>query len=109
MDLLVQRTRRDLSLKGKVAIVTGGSRGIGAAIVARLAKDGADVAFSYSKSEERAGQVAAEAESYGRKAFAFHADQAIMSEVRTLIEQAHEHLGKIDILVNSAGVFVTGV
>jgi 3-oxoacyl-[acyl-carrier protein] reductase len=98
-----------LPLEGKVAIVTGGSRGIGAAIVARLAKDGADVAFSYSNSKERALQVAAEVESYGRKVIAFKADQASSTEVQAFIQTVQDTFGRIDILINSAGVFVTGV
>jgi 3-oxoacyl-[acyl-carrier protein] reductase len=99
----------NLPLQGKVAVVTGGSRGIGAAIVARLAADGADVAFSYSISKESAEQVAAKVEALGRRAIAVKADQAIQSEVQAFITRAHEALGRIDILVNSAGVFVTGV
>ena len=97
-----------LPLAGKVALVTGGSRGIGAAIVLRLARDGADVAFSYSASPERAQQVAAEVETLGRRALAVRADQANGAEVAGLVQRAHAHFGRLDILVNSAGVFVTG-
>jgi 3-oxoacyl-[acyl-carrier protein] reductase len=97
-----------LPLQGKVAIVTGGSRGIGAAIVERLAKDGADVAFSYSNSKARADQTVAKVEGMGRKALAVKADQAAAEQVTEFIKQAHEAFGRIDILVNSAGVFVTG-
>ncbi|MET0255694.1 MAG: SDR family oxidoreductase [Luteibacter sp.] len=96
-------------LEGKIAVVTGGSRGIGAAIVVRLARDGADVAFSYSNSKERADQVVAQVQALGRKALAYKADQALASEVQAFIKAAHETFGRIDILVNSAGVFVTGV
>jgi 3-oxoacyl-[acyl-carrier protein] reductase len=99
----------NFSLEGKVAVVTGGSRGIGAAIVARLARDGADVAFSYSSSKERADQVVAEVNSFGRRAIAFKADQAVASEVQAFVQGARDAFGRIDVLINSAGVFVTGV
>lgn len=95
-------------LAGKAAIVTGGSRGIGAAIVRRLARDGAAVAFSYAASADRANALVAEVEAAGGRAIAFRADQANADEVRQLVAQAHAALGQLDILVNSAGVFVTG-
>ena len=97
-----------LPLQGKVALVTGGSRGIGAAIVKRLARDGADVVFSYAASPDRARQVAHEVEALGRRVLAVRADQARTGEVSGLVRQAHAHFGRLDILVNSAGVFVTG-
>ena len=96
-------------LAGKVALVTGGSRGIGAAIVRRLAGDGADVAFSYAASRERAEDVVREVEALGRRAIAIRADQADTAEVEALVQKAHAALGRLDILVNSAGVFVTGM
>jgi 3-oxoacyl-[acyl-carrier protein] reductase len=95
-------------LKGKVALVTGGSRGIGAAIVKRLAADGAKVVFSYAASPERADQVVKEVEAAGGKAVAVRADQASTIEVRELVQKAHDTYGRLDILVNSAGVFITG-
>ena len=98
----------NLPLQGKVAIVTGGSRGIGAAIVKRLARDGARVAFSYAASPDRASQVVAEIEALGGQALAIRADQAKADEVSAMVKQAHAHFGRLDILVNSAGVFVTG-
>lgn len=97
-----------LPLQGKVALVTGGSRGIGAAIVKRLARDGADVAFSYAASPDRARQVAADVEALGRRVLAIRADQADADDVRMLVQKAHAQFGRLDILVNSAGVFVTG-
>lgn len=102
-------TQTLLPLAGKAALVTGGSRGIGAAIVRRLARDGADVAFSYAASRERAEQVVAEVDALGRRAVAIRADQANPAEVATLVRDAHAALGRLDILVNSAGVFVTGM
>jgi 3-oxoacyl-[acyl-carrier protein] reductase len=97
-----------LPLSGKVALVTGGSRGIGAATVRRLAQDGADVAFSYAASADRADALVQEIEASGRRALAVRADQAVAAEVQDLVRQVHEAFGRLDILVNSAGVFVTG-
>ena len=95
-------------LTGKVALVTGGSRGIGAAIARRLAKDGADVAFSYAASPERAEQVVKEIESHGVRGFAVKADQGDAGQVVRLVTSVHEHFGRLDILVNNAGSYVTG-
>jgi 3-oxoacyl-[acyl-carrier protein] reductase len=97
-----------LPLQGRVALVTGGSRGIGAAIVRQLARDGADVAFSYAASEQRANAVAGEVEAMGRRALAVRADQADPAAVAQLVKTVHATFGRLDILVNSAGVFVTG-
>jgi 3-oxoacyl-[acyl-carrier protein] reductase len=96
------------SLIGKVALVTGGSRGIGAAIVKRLAAEGASVAFNYAKSSDRANEVVREIERLGVKALAIAADQSDAAAVGALVKQVHAHFGRLDILVNSAGVFVTG-
>lgn len=101
-------TTHHLPLSGKVALVTGGARGIGAAIVRRLARDGADVAFSYAASEDRARALVKEIEASGRRAVAIRADQASTDQVAALVKEAHARLGRLDILVNSAGVFVTG-
>ena len=95
-------------LAGKVALITGGSRGIGAAIVKRLADEGADVVFSYSNSQDRAEQVVQAVEAKGGCAVAIKADQAVTAEVQRLVKRAHEAFGRLDILVNSAGVFVVG-
>jgi 3-oxoacyl-[acyl-carrier protein] reductase len=102
-------THQELPLAGKVALVTGGSRGIGAAIVRRLARDGADVVFSYSSSADQANRVAEEVLSTGRKCVAIKADQSNSSEVSDLVAKAHAAWGHLDLLINSAGVFVTGV
>src|SRR3569833_1859339 len=104
----VGRKRRMTALSGKSALITGASRGIGAAIAKRLAKDGADVAITYSSSPERAQQVCEEIMKDGGKALAIKADAAEHSAVRAAVGQAAEAFGKIDILVNNAGVLALG-
>lgn len=95
-------------LTGKVALVTGGSRGIGAAIARSLAEDGADVAISYVTSPDKAKALVRELQEKGVRAAAFKADQASPAEVAQLVNKAAEHFGHLDILVNNAGVFITG-
>jgi 3-oxoacyl-[acyl-carrier protein] reductase len=95
-------------LSGQVAVITGGGRGIGAAIAMKLATEGADVALSYVSSEQRAREVADRIEALGRRAFVMRADQADGESVESFISAAVEHLGRMDILVNSAGVYLTG-
>ncbi|ABX14599.1 SDR family NAD(P)-dependent oxidoreductase [Burkholderia multivorans] len=95
-------------LQGKRALVTGGSRGIGAAIAKRLAADGADVAITYEKSAERARAVVAEIETLGRRAVAIEADSADPAAVRAAVDRAADTLGGLDILVNNAGIFRAG-
>jgi NAD(P)-dependent dehydrogenase (short-subunit alcohol dehydrogenase family) len=94
-------------LDGKAALVTGGSRGIGAAITRRLATDGADVAFTYVNAADSAAEVAADIERAGRRGLAIEADAADPDAAAT-VEQAVAELGRLDILVNNAGVFPTG-
>jgi 3-oxoacyl-[acyl-carrier protein] reductase len=96
-------------LNGKVALVTGGSRGIGAAIAKALADDGADVAISYSASPDKAKAVVNSLLEKGVRAHAFKADQANAKEVEVLVKSVVERFGRLDILVNNAGVFVTGL
>jgi 3-oxoacyl-[acyl-carrier protein] reductase len=96
-------------LAGKVALVTGGSRGIGAAIAKALADDGADVAVAYTSSPEKAVAVVQELEGKGVKATAFKADQADAAQVANLVKTVAQSFGRLDILVNNAGVFVGGL
>ena len=96
------------SFKGKVALVTGGSRGIGAGIVRRLASDGASVAFTYSSSEEKALQLVREIESLGGKALALKADSAYAEELQSAMIKATESLGPLDIFVSNAGILMRG-
>lgn len=95
-------------LTGKVALVTGGSRGIGAAIAKSLAEEGADVAISYTSSPDKAAAVVKELEAKGVKAKAFKADQADATQVANLVKTVAQTFGRLDVLVNNAGVFVGG-
>ncbi|HEX9703300.1 MAG TPA: SDR family oxidoreductase [Rhodospirillales bacterium] len=95
-------------LKGKVALVTGGARGIGAAIAKRLAEDGAHIAVSYSASAERAKALVKKIRTLGVKAEAFKADQADPAQVAQLIKAVARKFGRLDILVNNAGVMAGG-
>ena len=90
-------------LNDKVALVTGASRGIGAAIAKRLAADGANVAITYSRSAEGAARVVAEIESGGGKAIAIQADGTDDAAVQAAVENVVSTFGKLDILVNNAG------
>jgi 3-oxoacyl-[acyl-carrier protein] reductase len=95
-------------LTGRVALVTGGSRGIGAAIALRLARDGADVAITYRVAADRAAQVVKEIEQIGRRGLAVRADCGDPAAVRRAVDTAAAELGRLDILVNNAGVFPYG-
>ncbi|WP_275630376.1 3-oxoacyl-ACP reductase family protein [Pseudomonas sp. 273] len=91
-------------LASKVAFVQGGSRGIGAAIVQRLARDGAAVAFTYVSSAQKAEDLAATVQAAGGRALAIQADSADADSLKAAIERAAAHFGRLDILVNNAGV-----
>jgi NAD(P)-dependent dehydrogenase (short-subunit alcohol dehydrogenase family) len=95
-------------LVGKRALVTGGSRGIGAATALRLARDGADLALTYERSAEQAERVADEIRALGRKAVAIRADNADAAAVTAAVDQAASALGGLDILVNNAGIWHDG-
>ncbi|MBV2155008.1 SDR family NAD(P)-dependent oxidoreductase [Kitasatospora sp. SUK 42] len=96
------------ALDGKVALVTGGSRGIGAAVALRLAEDGADVALTYQGSAERAEAVVAKITAMGRNGWAVRADSADPEAVRAAVAAVAERFGRLDILVNNAGVGAAG-
>jgi 3-oxoacyl-[acyl-carrier protein] reductase len=93
-----------IDLTGKTALVTGGSRGIGRAIVLRLARQGADVAFSYRGNQAAAEATAAEVEALGRRVLAVQADAKEQEGAETLVKAVLEAFGRIDILVNNAGI-----
>ncbi|MGO4123424.1 SDR family NAD(P)-dependent oxidoreductase [Inquilinus sp. YAF38] len=95
-------------LSGKVALVTGGSRGIGAAIAERLAQDGADVALTYSASPDKAQAVVGRIEALGRRGLAIAADATDGKATQAAVERTVAGLGRLDILVNNAGVFPYG-
>jgi len=91
-------------LSGKRALLTGGSRGIGKATVLELARRGADVAFTYSRSAESAEAVRAEAEAMGVKALAFQSDVTDFEAAKALVASVKEAFGGVDVLVNNAGI-----
>lgn len=93
-------------LAGKVALVTGGSRGVGAATARALADSGADVAISFLASPDKADGVLEDLERIGVRAASFKADQGDPHEVKCLVEAMMERFGRLDILVNAAGMFV---
>lgn len=95
-------------LEGKAALVTGGSRGIGAAVARALAADGAHVAISYAASADKAAAVVIELEAAGVHAAALPADQGDPAQVHRLVHDVAERFGRLDILVNNAGVFMPG-
>lgn len=96
-------------LAGKVALVTGGSRGIGAAIATRLAHEGADVAITYLQAAQQASEVVARITSAGVRGIAVAADSGDMDAVANAVQRCATEFGRLDILVNSAGIFPSGL
>ena len=94
-----------ISLAGKAAVVTGGSRGIGAATVKLFAQAGADVVFSYQRNREAAAQVEQEARKHGTRIESFKADLGKMVDAKKLVAFAHQRLGRLDILIANAGIW----
>ncbi len=91
-------------LKDKVALITGGSRGIGAAIVQRFAEQGATVAFTYRSSAEQANAIAEEINNNGGKAKAYQSDASSYEQAEALVKQVLEDFGQVNILINNAGI-----
>ena len=97
-----------IDLKGKRALVTGGSRGIGAAIAQVLAEHGVDVAITFQNSPERANSVVSSIETLGRRGLAVQADSGDPDAIKRAVSETVETLGGLDILVNNAGVGLAG-
>ena len=97
-----------MSLEGRVALVTGGGRGIGRAIAIGLAEDGADVAVNYRRDDASAKQTVDAIEALGRKASAYAASVDQLDEDRAMVEAVIEHFGHVDILINNAGIASRG-
>ena len=92
-----------MKLQGRVALITGGSRGIGRAAALALAAEGCDVAVNYLHTADQADSVVREIENLGRRGCAVQADISSEAEVRKLVHAAEQQLGPVDILVNNAG------
>jgi 3-oxoacyl-[acyl-carrier protein] reductase len=97
-----------MKLENKVALVTGGSRGIGAAIALRLAEEGAAVALTYFNSAEQAEEVVSKIRAKKGRAIALRANSGNSQEVTDAVEHTVKEFGKLDILVNNSGVFIAG-
>lgn len=100
--------KMDMGIEGKRVLVTGGSRGVGRAIVLALAREGAHVGFSFAHNREAADEVVRAAKPFRGQVQAFHADLGNLSQASMLYRQAREALGGIDILVNNAAIWLQG-
>ena len=96
-------------LEGKIALVTGATRGIGRAIALRFAAEGADVAFTYRSQHEAAADLVSELEAMGVRARGFASDAASFDDAHAVVEAVHAEFGRIDILVNNAGITRDGL
>src|ERR1035441_1541544 len=94
-----------ISLAGKAALVTGGSRGIGAATVRLFARAGADVVFNYHRNREAAAQLEQETRKHGTRIESMKADVGKTADAKKLVNFTHERLGRLDILVANAGIW----
>lgn len=95
-----------ISMKGKTALITGGSRGIGRATTLMFARAGGDVAFTFQRDNKSAAEVQQEAERSGIKAKAYQADVADKNQVDSIVEHVIKDFGRIDILINNAGIWI---
>ncbi|MDD2752615.1 MAG: SDR family NAD(P)-dependent oxidoreductase, partial [Candidatus Omnitrophica bacterium] len=91
-------------LKGKVGIISGASRGIGRGIALELARQGADLAFTYLKSSQEAETLSMEIEKIGRKVMAIQTDVRDFDKSKEMVEQVKQSFGKLDFLINNAGI-----
>lgn len=97
-----------MKLSGMVAVVTGAGRGIGRSIALKFAEEGADIVINYSKSGEEAEETAETIRFMGRKALLIRADVSNPFQVRSMVEKTIKEMGKVDVLVNNAGILVPG-
>lgn len=96
---------RTMRLDGKVAVVTGSSRGIGRAIALAFAREGANVVVNYVKSRNKAEEVVSQIEAMGKRTVAIKADVSSINEVREMVDRCIDEFGRLDILVNNAADF----